>query len=139
MPSLWVFTTECVVRGSKYKLDSEVVNTRQWPLLSGSTSEEMGLIHFTILEELRVEGLNTVDDSLTVPLTRDAVIRAYYDVFTSPVEALPGEIHFELDPAVQPVQCAPHNVPVDMKEAVKTQLDRYEAGGHITSVSESTD
>ncbi|KAJ8371210.1 hypothetical protein SKAU_G00112380 [Synaphobranchus kaupii] len=66
----------------------------------GSTSEEMGLMHFTIPEELRVEGLNTVDDSLTMPLTRNTVVRAYHDVFTSPVEAVTGEVHFELDPAV---------------------------------------
>ncbi|KAJ8346711.1 hypothetical protein SKAU_G00281120 [Synaphobranchus kaupii] len=73
----------------------------------GSTSEEMGLMHFTIPEELRVEGLNTVDDSLTMPLTRNTVVRAYHDVFTSPVEAVPGEVHFELDPAVCTTQLAP--------------------------------
>lgn len=139
LPSLGVSTMDCVVRGCKYKLEFEVVNARQLPLLSGSMSEEMGLIHFTIPEELRVEELNTVNHSLTKPLSRNTVITAYQDVFTGPVEALPGEVHFELDPAIQPVQCAPRNVPVAMKDAVKAQLDRYEAEGHITSVSEPTD
>lgn len=60
LPSL-VFTTECAVRSSKYKLDFEVVDTRQFPLLSGSTAEEMGL--------------NIVDNSLT-SITKSAVIRA---------------------------------------------------------------
>lgn len=95
-------------------------------------------MHFTVPEELRVEGLNTLDDRLIMPLTK-TVIRAYCDVFTSTVEALPGEVHFELDQAAQPVQRAPHNVLVAMKETVKAQLDRLEAEGHITSVIEPTD
>ncbi|KAJ8290613.1 hypothetical protein GJAV_G00015280 [Gymnothorax javanicus] len=109
------------------------------PLLSGSASEEMGLIHFTIPEELKVEELNAVDSGLTMPLTRSTVIRVYQDVFTGPVGALPGEVHFDLDPALQPVQSAPRNVPVAMKEAVKAQLDQYERAGHITSLSEPTE
>eukprot|EP00063_Salmo_salar_P032454 XP_014007289.1 PREDICTED: uncharacterized protein LOC106575331 [Salmo salar] len=38
-----------------------------------------------------------------------------------------------------PVQCAPRNVPIAMKVAVKAQLDKYEANGHMTSVTEPTD
>lgn len=139
LPSLGVLTMDCVVRGCKYKLEFEVVNARLLPLLSGSVSEEMGLIRFTIPEELRVEELNIVNNGLAIPISRKAVIAAYHDVFMGPVEALPGEVHFELDPEVWPVQCAPRNVPVAMKDAVKAQLDRYEAEGHITSVSEPTD
>lgn len=139
MPSLGILTMDCVVRGRKYELEFEVVNAQQLPLLFGSVSEEMGLIRFAIPEELRVEELNMVNNSLAMPLSRNAVISAYHDVFMGSVEALPGEVHFELDPAVRPVQCAPRNVPVAMKDAVKTQLDRYEAEGHITSVSEPTD
>ena len=37
------------------------------------------------------------------------------------------------------VQCAPHNVPIALKVAVKAQLDKYEADGHMTSVTEPTD
>lgn len=139
LPSLGVLTMDCVVWGCKYKLEFEIVNARQLPLLSGSVSEEMGLIRFTIPEELRVEELNIVNIGLAIPLSRKAVIAAYHDVFMGPVEALPGEVHFELDPEVRPVQCAPRNVPVAMKDSVKAQLDRYEAEGHITTVSDPTD
>lgn len=136
LPSLGIFTSDCVVWGRKYKLDFEVVNTRQLPLLSGFMSEEMGLMSSTIPEELKVEGLNAVDDSLALPFYRNGIITAYKDVFTSPVEAVQGGVHFELDPTIQPVQCAPRNIPVAMKQAVKAQLDKYEVEGHITSVSE---
>lgn len=73
-----------------------------------------------------------VNNSLAKPLSRHAVIATDHDVFMGSVEALPEEVHFELDPAVPQVQCAPHNVPVAMKGAVKTQLDKYEGEGHIT-------
>lgn len=128
-----------IVWGHNYKLDFEVVNIRQLPLLSGFVSEEIGLMSFTIPEELKVEGLNAVDGSLALPFYRNGVITAYKDVFTSPVEAVQGEFHFELDPTIQPVQCAPRNIPVAMKQAVKAHLEKYEVEGHITSVSEPTD
>lgn len=63
----------------------------------------------------------------------------YNDVFTSPVESLPGDVHFELDSTVVPVQCAPRNVPVVLKAAVKAQLDQYEKDGHLTTVTQPTD
>ena len=53
-----------------------------------------------------------------------SLINVYNDVFTSPVESLPGDIHFVLDSTVVPVQCAPRNVPVALKAAVKAQLDQ---------------
>lgn len=55
------------------------------------------------------------------------------------MEALPGEVHFELDPAIRVVQCAPRNVPVAIKDTVKALPDRYDAEGHIVSASEPTD
>ncbi len=73
------------------------------------------------------------------PLTKTQLMDKYSDVFNLPVESLPGDVHFELDPSVSPVQCAPQNVPVAMKAVVKAQLDAYQAEGHITDVTEPTD
>lgn len=133
LTSLGLFVTECVVRGSRHSLEFEIVEANQQPLLSGSTCERLGLIHFTVPAELNVM------DSQVGSLSKVALIRKYQDVFTAPVESVPGEVHFELDTSVQPVQCAPRNVPVALKDAVKAQLDKYEADGHITPVSEPTD
>ncbi|XP_034052535.1 uncharacterized protein LOC117533010 [Gymnodraco acuticeps] len=52
MSSLGVYSTQCVIRGKTHRLDFEIVHTGQRPLLSGETCERLGLIRFTIPEEL---------------------------------------------------------------------------------------
>ncbi|KAJ8353117.1 hypothetical protein SKAU_G00206840 [Synaphobranchus kaupii] len=54
------------------------------------------------------------------------------------LESVPGEVHFDLDPGVTPVQCAPRNVPVALRARVKAQLEKYESDGHITPITEPT-
>ncbi len=129
-----VFDTDCVVQGRKYQLSFEIVETSQSPLLSGFTCEQLGLMQFTIPDDVLKMEHEQYD-----PLTKTQLMDKYSDVFNLPVESLPGEVHFELDPSVSPVQCAPRNVPVAMKEVVKAQLDAYQAEGHITDVTEPTD
>lgn len=75
----------------------------------------------------------------TGELTKDCLVSTYHDVFTSPVKSLPGDVHFELDITVAPIQCAPTNVPVALKTAVMAQLDQYEEDGHLTTVTQPTD
>lgn len=107
MSSLGVYSTQCVIRGKTHSLDFEIVQTDQRPLLSGETCERFGLIRFTIPKELyKVEHCRHGD------LTKERLVTTYHDVFTGPVESLPGDVHFELDRNVAPVQCAPRNVPV---------------------------
>lgn len=60
-------------------------------------------------------------------------------MFTAPVESAPSEVHFDLDPNVLAVQCAPRKVLIAMKAAVKAQLDKYDTEGHIASVTEPID
>lgn len=36
-------------------------------------------------------------------LTKNSVVSIYSEVFNSPVESLPGKVHFDLDPDVKPV------------------------------------
>ena len=143
MSSLGIFDTECTVRGCKYKLSFEVIKNGQHPLLSGDTSERLGFMHFTIPEEvLKVEHAkpdSTIEYALSRPLTKEKLVSHYRDVFTAPVVSVPGEVHFDLKPDVPAVQCAPRNVPIAMKKAVKAQLDKYEADGHIAPVTEPTD
>ncbi|KAK5893965.1 hypothetical protein CesoFtcFv8_010707 [Champsocephalus esox] len=134
MSSLGVYSTQCVIRGKTHRLDFEIVHTGQRPLLSGETCERLGLIRFTIPEEL-----NKVEHCRKGDLTKEYLVSTYHDVYTSPIESLPGDIHFELDSTVAPVQCAPRNVPVALKAAVKAQLDRYEEEGHLTTVTQPTD
>lgn len=89
---------------------------------------------FTIRHELL-----KVEHSSTEPLTKQQLVNTYDDVFNGPIEALPGEVHFELDSKVSPVQASPRNVPVALRDAVKAQLDKHERDGHLASVSEPTE
>lgn len=134
LDSVGVFNTECLVKGERYQLSFEIVETNQSPLLSGSTCEQLGLMQFTIPEDVL-----KMEHERSNPLTKEQLIDKYNDVFNSPVESLPGEVHFELDTSVRPVQCAPRNVPIAMKTAVKAQLDTYQKEGHIADVTEPTD
>ncbi len=134
MNSMGLFSTQCVIRGKRHKLDFEIVKSGQRPLLSGSTCEDLGLIRFTIPEEL-----NSVEHIKLSMLTKESLISTYYDVFNGPIDSLPGDLHFELDSTVAPVQCAPRNVPVALKAAVKAQLDQYERDGHLVTVTQPTD
>ncbi|KAK0155533.1 hypothetical protein N1851_002013 [Merluccius polli] len=88
---------------------------------------------FTIPEEL-----HKVEANQCAPLTKEQLLTNYTDVFMDPISSVPGEIHFELDPNVSPVQCAPRNVPVALREKVKEELDRHIRAGNITPVSEPT-
>ncbi|XP_053549014.1 scavenger receptor cysteine-rich type 1 protein M130-like [Bombina bombina] len=63
----------------------------------------------------------------------------YGERYCNHVESVPGEVNFDLDISVPPVQCAPRNVPVAIEQAVKAQLDQYEADGHLATVIEPTD
>lgn len=134
MNSMGLFSTHCIIRGKRHKLDFEIVKSDQRPLLSGSTCEELGLIRFTIPEEL-----NSVEHSKLSMLTKESLISMYHDVFNGHIDSLPGDLHFELDSTVAPVQCAPRNVPVALKAAVKAQLDQYERDGHLVTVTQPTD
>lgn len=134
MYSIGIFQTECVVRGKTHKLRFEIVRRGQRPLLSGETSERRGLMRFTIPEKLMMLGHGS-----TEPLTRQHLLQTYHDVFNYPIESLPGEVHFELNTDVAPVQASPRNVPVALRDAGKAQLDKYDKDGHLTSVSEPTE
>ncbi|KAJ8378650.1 hypothetical protein AAFF_G00237740 [Aldrovandia affinis] len=96
-------------------------------------------------ERLRSGAVHNSRDVLKVEhaqpgaLTKEQLINKYRNVFNSPVESVPGEVHFDLDPNVPAVQSAPRNVPIAMKAAVKAQLDKYEADGHIAPVTDPTD
>lgn len=103
MTSMGLFVTECVVQDRKHTLEFEIVNTSQQPLLSGSTCECLGLMQFTI-----PASLNTVDSSpQNGALRKEILIEKYQDVFTAPIQSVPGMVHFQLNPAIQPVQSAP--------------------------------
>ncbi|XP_034058782.1 uncharacterized protein K02A2.6-like [Gymnodraco acuticeps] len=138
MPSLGKFHTDCVVRGKIHRLVFEIVNTKQKPLLGGAACTDLGLVKFTIPRELLPAEVNTIDASQSMPLTKEMLLKDFHDVFHDPIESVPGNIHFDLNPEVTPVQCSPRNVPVALKARVKEELDKHVKAGNLTPVTEPT-
>lgn len=81
MESLGLFQTECSIRDCIHKLNFEIVDADQKPLLSGSTCERLGLMLFTIPAELHNVD-NQPAKSLTRPLTKQQILHAYSDVYS---------------------------------------------------------
>ena len=69
MSSMGVYSTHCVIRGKTHRLDFEIVCTSHKPLLSGETCKRLGLLRFTIPEELK-----KVEHCKTGERTRDCLI-----------------------------------------------------------------
>ena len=70
------FHTDCVIRGEKHGLVFEIVETLQEPLLTGATCERLGLMAFTIPEEL-----HKVEANQCAPLTKEQLLTNYTNVF----------------------------------------------------------
>jgi len=73
--------------------------------------------------------------ALPSPLTEEAVIRSYGDLFTG-VGLLEGDVHLEVDPSVPPVQMPPGRLPVTIRDQVKNELDRLCRENIIEPVTE---
>ena len=94
--------------GSTTQLNFQIVETKNKPLLSAETCERLGLLKVTINETSEVNTVVTEQDKLRVPLTREAILKEYKDVFeglghigissSMVVVAKPGKIRICLDP-----------------------------------------
>ncbi|KAJ8403559.1 hypothetical protein AAFF_G00348850 [Aldrovandia affinis] len=90
----------------------------QWKQSNPPRTGDTGLVQFTIPGDVL-----KVEHAQPGALTKEQLINKYRNVFNSPVESVPGEVHFDLDPNVPAVQSAPRNVPIAMKAAVNAQPD----------------
>ena len=72
---------------------------------------------FTIPRELLPAEVNNIDASQSMP--QEMLLKDFHNVFHDPIESVPGNVHFDLNPEVTLVQCSPRNVPVALKAQVK--------------------
>ena len=68
----------------------------------------------------RVYAVNDKGDALT----KEALIKAFPEMFSESVAKLEGEYHIKLNKAACPTQHAPRRVPVALGEQVRAELDR---------------
>ena len=97
------------------------------PILSLKTSLELNLIKLTLSVE-----------KPSIPLTKEAVIDEYSEVFNG-FGNLDGEVSIQLKENAIPKIHAPRRVPYALKDRVKEELDKMEKLGVIEKVTEPTD
>ena len=118
----------------KCKLDCKLVDSNTIrPLLGRKACVGMKIIKYTDNDELNkpqtgsapVYSLErtTMEKVTHVPITREALIEKYPNVFGDGVGKLAGEHHIRLDNTVDPVQHAPRRVPVALRAKVKEALE----------------
>ena len=118
----------------KRKLDCKLVDSNTIrPLLGRKACVGMKIIKYTDNDELNkpqtgsapVYSLEqtTMEKVTHVPITREALIEKYPDVFDDGVGKLAGEHHTRLDNTVDSVQHAPRHVPLALRAKVKEALE----------------
>ena len=70
--------------------------------------------------------------------TREYIMKNYVDVFES-LGHMPGTLHLDIDAPIAPVAMPPRRVPLALKSRLKDELDRLEALGAKTRVTQLTD
>jgi len=92
---------------------------------------------------LEFELLAIVDENICTvqttpsPLAVHAVLEEYKDLFEGLGE-MPGEVHLDVDPAVQPVQMPLRRLPIPIKDKVERELQQMCRDGIIEKVSGPT-
>ncbi|XP_041472642.1 uncharacterized protein K02A2.6-like [Lytechinus variegatus] len=123
-----------VNNGPVHLLQFQIVDgSSQVPILSGDSSEDLGLV--TRNNPERIEILSQATEQ---PLTKEQIMKEYKDVFTG-LGCLPGEYHLETDKTVKPVQHMPRRVPAALKPSLKDKISELEEKGVIKKVTTPTE
>ena len=112
--------------GSTTQLYFQIVDTKNKPLLSPDTCERLGLLKVTINETAEVNTVVTEQDKLRVPLTREAILKEYKDVFKG-LGHIEFSSSFVVNPDLTPVQHAPRRVAVTLQK-LKSQRENCRDG-----------
>ena len=84
-----------------------------------------------------LESTNTRKET-RAPITKEALIEKYPEVFSDGVGKLAGQYHIKIDSNVDPVQHAPRRVPVALRTKVKEALEDLEKQEIVTPVTTPT-
>ncbi|XP_072035931.1 uncharacterized protein [Amphiura filiformis] len=119
-------TFSCKYKEHRLKLDFEIVEAHQQPLLSADTCDMLGLITVN------------VDNISSNEMTVENTVESYKDVFEG-LGSLPGEYHIAIDKTVPPTKNQPRKVAVAIKPELKSKLQDLEERQIIAKVTEPTD
>ena len=126
----------------KCQLDCKLVDSDKIrPLLGRKACLGMNLITYRDNDainkpEIRDATVHAVKS--TIPVSKEELIAKHPEVFKEGVGLLEGEYHIKVDPDVQPVQHAPRQVPVALRDQLQQTLDSLAHQSIIASVTQPT-
>ena len=126
--TVWSNTSAANIR--KLQVLFQVVRDGSFSLLSGPTSEKLGLIKLN--DKLLI---NSVESSKG--LTKEDVLTEYKDVFTG--LGYTGDYKIEVTEEAIPKQDPPRSVPVALRDDPNTKRDEMEKQEILSKVREPTD
>ena len=133
----------------KCQLDCNLVESNAIrPLLGRKACIGMKIIKYIDNDEINklqtgnalvyaLENTNTTK-STRDPITQEALIKKYPEVFSDGVGKLAGEYHIRIDSTMDPVQHAPRRLPVALRAKVQEALENLEKQEIITPVTSPT-
>uniref|UniRef100_A0A5S6Q8Y2 Reverse transcriptase domain-containing protein n=1 Tax=Trichuris muris TaxID=70415 RepID=A0A5S6Q8Y2_TRIMR len=124
----------CSYGNKEAKLNFQVVDLDQPPLLSGHACQRLGLL--TVHAQLC--SIRTEPRIKTCPMDKKQLLTEFQDVFTG-LGLMQGDYHIEVDPSITPVQHLPRRVPVALQAELRQKIDQLVAKGVLAKVIEPTD
>lgn len=112
--------------GRVFKLNFEVVQRTQPPLISNNSCQSMGLIKIC-------KQINTIGPERQA----EKLIEKYADVFDG-IGRIATEVSLEIDPSVQPVIQKPRRIPVSLRAPLKDLIAELESEDLIEKVTTHT-
>jgi len=121
-------------KGHIYTLRFQVMEPSHIPLLSVETCQKLNLLPINtnhVIHNIDTKEVSGASHAM------DEIISVYDDVFDR-LGCLPGELHLEIDPTVQPVQLLARRIPIAIKSKIIKAIQEMEQKGVMAKVVELT-
>ena len=137
-----VIDIKCEVNQAKTTLQFQVVDTKNYPLISALVGLPLNLVTLNInndqvndeIPDIKITKRKTNWDLLS----KKKILEEYGDVFDI-FGCLPGELHLEVDKGTRPVQHVPQKIPVAMKAEIMKKTDELIEQKIVAKANELTD
>ena len=139
IPTSGQATLRCVRRGESYDVVVQVITAQRYyaPLLGLTDSTRMGILTYDVDTVHHLEAAPTLALPPIGKLTFDAIKHTHPHLFEGLGE-LGTPLSLALDPAVKPIQAAPHRFSAPKLPIIKEALDKLIHTGQLVRVIEPT-
>lgn len=116
--------------GKSNKVQFLVINSDSVPILGKLTSERLNVLKVNYKDFEHVHNISE---------TASDIIKKFSDVFDKELGQFSKTVHLTTDPSVTPVHSKAARIPVTLKAAVHSELEKMTDQGVISPISEPTD